>query len=77
MSLAQRPFSELLAAFRSPDPTPGGGSASRAGGCGWRRAPRQWWQHWPKRAPSAAEDLRRLRAAGDRCAALSDRLSAR
>ena len=74
MSLSQCPFTDLLEAFRSPQPTPGGGSASAlaaavgasllamVAGLGKPRA-------------DTDEQRGRLHAAGDRCATLSDRLS--
>ena len=75
MSLAQRPFSELLAAFRSPEPTPGGGSASAlAGAVG--AALLAMVAALPKSRAEHDDDLRRLRTAGDRCAGLSDKLAA-
>ena len=73
MRLSRQPFNELLQAFRSPDPTPGGGSASAlAGSVGASLL--AMVASLPKPLAVTAEDMQRLRDAGERCASLSDRL---
>jgi formiminotetrahydrofolate cyclodeaminase len=68
------PLSELLAAFRSPRPAPGGGAAAAlAGAVGASLLAMVSGLAHPRAA--TAEDALRLQAAGARCAALSDRLS--
>jgi formiminotetrahydrofolate cyclodeaminase len=75
MSLSQRPFVDLLNAFRSPEPTPGGGSASAmAAAVGASHL--AMVAALGKSRAGTDEEVRRLRAAGERCAALSDRLAA-
>jgi formiminotetrahydrofolate cyclodeaminase len=74
MSLSQRPFVDLLNAFRSPEPTPGGGSASALAGAVGASLLSMVATLGKSRA-GTDEEVRRLRAAGERCAALSDRLA--
>lgn len=75
MKLVERTVQDLLAAFRSPDPTPGGGSASAlAGAIGASLL--AMIAGLPKSRAAAEEDAARLRAAGARCAELADRLAA-
>jgi formiminotetrahydrofolate cyclodeaminase len=66
---------ELLAAFRSPDPTPGGGSAAAlAGAVGASLL--AMVAGLPKSRAATAEDVARLKAAGERCAAFGATLEA-
>jgi formiminotetrahydrofolate cyclodeaminase len=75
MKLADLTVARLIAAFRSPEPTPGGGSAAAlAGAIG--AALLAMVAGLPKPAAATKEDLDRLDAARTRCAALSDILAA-
>lgn len=75
MRLIERTVSDILAAFRSPDPTPGGGSASAlAGAIGSSLL--AMVAGLPTSRAASAEDVERLKAAGDRCGALSAELEA-
>jgi len=72
--LSERTVTDLLAAFRSPNPTPGGGSASAlAGAVGASLL--AMVAALPKTRASNAEDEEALREAGQRCAALSQELT--
>ena len=74
MKLTDRTLSDLLAAFRSSDPTPGGGSASAlAAAVGASLL--AMVAGIPKPRATTEEDLERLEAAGTRCADLSGRLA--
>lgn len=75
MKLTDKTVSELLAAFRSPDPTPGGGSASAlAGAVGASLL--AMVAGIPKPRAAIQQDVQRLGAAGGRCGELSARLAA-
>ena len=74
MKLTQRSIVDLLAAFRSSDPTQGGGSASAlAGAVGASLL--AMVAGLPKPRAASEEDQGRLRAAGARCSALAERLT--
>jgi len=75
MRLADQRFVDLLAAFRSPDPTPGGGSASALSGAVGASL-LAMVAALPKPRAQNADDERRLAAAGGRCASISERLVA-
>jgi formiminotetrahydrofolate cyclodeaminase len=73
MKLVNRSVSDLLAAFRSSAPTPGGGSAAAlAGALGASLL--AMVAALPKSRAATEEDAQRLEAAGDRCAALASEL---
>lgn len=70
MKLTQRSVSELLADFRSSDPTPGGGSAAAlAGAVGASLL--AMVAALPKPQASSDQDVTRLRQTGDRCTDLA------
>jgi formiminotetrahydrofolate cyclodeaminase len=75
MKLTDRSVADILAAFSSPEPTPGGGSAAAlAGALGASLL--TMVARLPKSRAATAEDAARLQAAGDRCAALVQEFSA-
>lgn len=75
MSLTDKSVSELLGAFRSGNPTPGGGSAAAlAGATGASLF--AMVAGLPKSKAATAEDAARLTAAGERCTALAAELAA-
>jgi formiminotetrahydrofolate cyclodeaminase len=75
MTLTNLPVTDLLRAFRSGSPTPGGGSAAAlAGAVGASLF--AMVAGLPKSRAASEEDAGRLRAAGDRCAALAAELEA-
>jgi methenyltetrahydrofolate cyclohydrolase len=75
MSFTDFRLTDLLAAFQSPAPTPGGGSAAAlAGAVGTSLL--AMVAGLPKPCVAGAEDVARLAAAGARCVALSERLTA-
>ena len=75
MSLSQLPFIELLNAFRSREPTPGGGSASALGGAVGASL-LAMVAGLPKPRAQSTQETERLTVARARCAAIGDRLAA-
>ena len=74
MTVANRSLLDLLAAIRSPEPTPGGGSVSAiAGALGASLL--AMVGSMPKHRAQSEEDVERLRAAAGRCTDLSERLT--
>jgi methenyltetrahydrofolate cyclohydrolase len=75
MKFAHYQLPDLLAAFQSPEPTPGGGSAAAlAGAVGASLL--AMVASLPKPRAATPEDVARLAAAGAHCVALSERLTA-
>ncbi len=75
MKLIDHRFTDLLAAFRSPEPAPGGGSAAAlAGAVGASLL--AMVAGLPKPRAAATEEVGRLSVAGARCVALSEGLAA-
>lgn len=75
MTLADQAVRDFLAAIRSSNPTPGGGSASAlAGAIGASLL--AMVAGLPKSKAASAEDAARLKAAGERCASLARDLEA-
>jgi methenyltetrahydrofolate cyclohydrolase len=70
MPLTQKSVSDLLAAFRSPDPTPGGGSAAALGGAAGASL-LAMVAALPKPQASSDEDIAALQRAGARCTDLA------
>ena len=73
MKLTQLSVSELLAAFRSSEPTPGGGSASALSSAVGASL-LAMVAGLPKPRAAEQDDLQRLETAGARCAALAAQL---
>jgi methenyltetrahydrofolate cyclohydrolase len=75
MKLTDHRFTDLLTAFRSPEPAPGGGSAAAlAGAVGASLL--AMVAGLPKPRAAATEEVGRLSVAGARCVALSEGLAA-
>lgn len=75
MKLIDTTVNEFLAAVRSPDPTPGGGSAAALAGA-MGASLLAMVAGLPKSRAATEADAARLRAAGERCTALSAELEA-
>jgi formiminotetrahydrofolate cyclodeaminase len=75
VKLTDRTVAELLAALRSPDPTPGGGSASALAGA-MGASLLAMVAGLPKSRAASDEDVRRLQAAGGRCTEMAGTLTA-
>jgi methenyltetrahydrofolate cyclohydrolase len=75
MKLTDHRFTDLLTAFRSPEPAPGGGSAAAlAGAVGASLL--AMVAGLPKPRAATSEEVARLSVAGVRCVALSEGLAA-
>jgi len=75
MTLSEQRFVDLLAAFRSAEPTPGGGSASALSGAVGASL-LAMVAGLPKSRVQTPDEEQRLAAARSQCTALSDRLAA-
>jgi formiminotetrahydrofolate cyclodeaminase len=73
--LTEKTIGEFLEAVRSPEPTPGGGSAAALAGA-MGASLFTMVAGLPKSKATTAEDAARLASAGARCAALADELKA-
>lgn len=74
MKLTDKTVTALLEAFRSPEPTPGGGSAAALAGA-MGASLLAMVAGLPKSRAASAEDAARLKAAGERCAAIASDLA--
>lgn len=75
MKLTEQTVAEVLAAFRSPDPTPGGGSAAAlAGAVGASLL--TMVAALPKPKAGTDDEVARLRTAGQRCRVSAEKLAA-
>jgi formiminotetrahydrofolate cyclodeaminase len=75
MKLIDATVTDFLAAVRSPDPTPGGGSAAALAGA-MGASLLAMVAGLPKSRAATEQDAARLRSAGERCTALADELTA-
>jgi methenyltetrahydrofolate cyclohydrolase len=75
MKLIERRVTDFLAAIRSPDPTPGGGSAAALAGAAGASL-LAMVAGLPKSRAATQEDLERLKAAGERCTTAATALEA-
>lgn len=75
VKLTERTVTDFLVALSSSDPTPGGGSASALAGA-MGSSLLAMVAGLPKSRAATEEDVERLQAAGERCAALSAELEA-